>query len=263
MGNVRTEVREGVAVVTLDRPPVNALSHPFLEELTAVFDSFRDSRLVRVALLHSANERAFVAGVDLRWQPPPPDERALHVLLDNGFPGRDLFRAMLQCAVPIVVAVDAPAIGGGWAIASCGDVIVASTRASFAMTEINVGLLGAGSHLMRMLGPYRARELFLTGRAVDAAYLHELGVVAHVTEPGGAYDKALDVAGEIAKKSPIALRLAKEALGGSAPARRLPHRTGVHRQIAKHDGLHRGSVGVGGEARAHLALALTLLRATP
>lgn len=212
MAFVTMEYENGIATVTIDRPPVNALTPSLLEELAATFDSFRDSREVRVAVLRAAGTRAFVAGIDLKYQAPPPSERPIHLLVDPGFPGRDLFRSLLECAVPIVAAVDAPAIGGGWAIVSCCDVIVASVRASFAMNEINVGVLGAGAHLMRMLGPYRARELYLTGRAVDAAYLHKLGVVAHVTPAGAAYEKAMDVAREIAAKSPLALRLAKEAL---------------------------------------------------
>lgn len=212
MSDIRIAVANGVATITIDRPPVNALTPPLLVELAEAFDGLRDSREVVCAVLRAAGDRAFVAGLDLRWTPPPVDERPLREVLDAGEAARDAFRAVLECAVPVIAAVEAPAIGGGFALVSCCDLVVASTTASFAMTEIDVGVLGAGSHLMRMLGPYRARDLYLTGRSVDAAYLHEAGVVAHVTRPGEAGARAATMAADLATKSPLALRLAKEAL---------------------------------------------------
>lgn len=215
MNDVRTEISDGVARITIDRPPVNALTPPLLVELAQAFDELRDSREVVCAVLRAEGTRAFVAGMDLRWSPPPVDERPLRDVLDAGAAGRDAFRAVLECAVPVIAAVEAPAIGGGFALVACCDLVVASTAASFAMTEINLGVLGAGSHLMRMLGPYRARDLYLTGRSVGAAYLHEVGVVARVTEPGRADAEALVMAADLARKSPLGLRLAKEALRGA------------------------------------------------
>ena len=95
---------------------------------------------------------------------------------------------------------------------SVSDFIVAAEHARFGMTEINVGLLGGGAFLQRLLGPYRARKMFMLGRQAPAKEFYELGIVDAVVPVGQLLDKALELARELAAKSPIAMRLAKESL---------------------------------------------------
>jgi enoyl-CoA hydratase len=202
----------GVATVTFSRPPVNALTRQVLRDLTEVFDSFADDATVSVAVFRTRGERAFIAGVDLREVTEPIRDAGPAQVIDHGRQAREAFRAIHQCAVPVVAAVDRAVIGGGVALVACCDIIVSSDRATFALTEINMGLLGASAHLVRLVGSHRAREMFLTGRAASAAELAAAGAIARVVPAEAVDDAALEYARALAAKSPLALRLAKESM---------------------------------------------------
>jgi enoyl-CoA hydratase len=207
MEHIEVTRQDGVATVTVCRPPVNALTRQVLRDLTAVFDSFAGDTSVSVAVLRAEGERAFIAGVDLREVAEPAPDSGPADAIDRGLIAREAFRAVHGCAVPVVAAVDRAVIGGGVALVACCDIIVASERATFALTEINMGLLGASAHLVRLVGTYRAREMFLTGRAADAA-----GAIARVVPADQLDDAAMEYARTLAAKSPLALRLAKESM---------------------------------------------------
>lgn len=202
---------DGVALVTFDRPPVNAMSQQAMLELTDAFRGFADDQDTRVAILTSAGERAFMAGVDLadRPQGPPPASRRL----DTGTVARECFWAVYDCAVPVIGAINGPALGAGLAIASMCDIVVASEKARFALPEIDVGLLGGGTHLLRMVGSqYQLRRMMYTGVRVDAREMARFGCIEAVVAPEELIPTAQALAATIAKKSPIAVRLAKESL---------------------------------------------------
>jgi enoyl-CoA hydratase len=205
----------GVATVTFCRPPVNALTRQVLEDLTAVFTGFREDREVSAAVFRTCAERAFIAGVDLKEVAAAPEDPSPAYLVDRGRTARDAFDAIYNCAVPVVAAVDGAVIGGGLCIVACCDIIVASERATFGLTEINMGLLGASSHLVRMVGTYRAREMFLTGRMASAAEFAAAGAVSRVVPTAEVDAVAQDYARTLATKSPLALRLAKESMNRS------------------------------------------------
>jgi enoyl-CoA hydratase len=221
MTNVRLERHDHVAVVTLDRPPVNALDSATFAELAEVFDSFAHDRSVRAAVLAAAGERVFCAGVDLQDSPRrhrpdgrqedggPQGDPADQV--DPGLVVRRCFWGIHDCAVPVVAAVDAPAIGAGVALVASCDLIVASERATFALREINVGVLGGVKHAQRLLGPYLAKRTFLTGDALPASELYRVGAAEPIVAPGDALGAAVALAERIAANSPIAVRLAKES----------------------------------------------------
>jgi enoyl-CoA hydratase/carnithine racemase len=120
--------------------------------------------------------------------------------------------AITDCAVPVIGAINGPALGAGLAFAACCDMLVASDNATFGTTEINVGLLGASAHLSLLVGRHKAREMFFTGEQVPAAELHRLGAVRAVVPRAELADTARALAATIAAKSPIALRLAKESM---------------------------------------------------
>lgn len=211
MEHIEVMRQNGVATVTFCRPPVNALTRQVLRDLAEVFDSFAEDRSVSVAVFRTRGDRAFIAGVDLRDVAGPADPAPADAI-DRGRLAREAFRAIHECAVPIVAAVDRAVIGGGVALVACCDIIVASDRSTFALTEINMGLLGASAHLVRLVGPYRAREMFLTGRAATAAELAALGAIARVVPPEQVDGLAMEYGQSLASKSPLALRLAKESM---------------------------------------------------
>jgi enoyl-CoA hydratase/carnithine racemase len=205
----------GIATVTFERPPVNALTRQVLRDLAAVFGSFADDRTVSAAIFRARGDRAFIAGQDLHEISEGPEDAKPSFLVDRGRVAREAFRAIRECAVPVIAAVDRAVIGGGVALVACCDIIVASDRSTFALTEINMGLLGASAHLVRMAGPYRAREMFLTGRAAPAAELAAAGAISRVVPPDQVQEVAMEYARTLAEKSPLALRLAKESMNRS------------------------------------------------
>ena len=203
-----------VATVTLDRPPVNAVDTETYREIREAFGQLNDDRDVRVAIFTAAGKRAFMAGAELKGDGPRDDllERPATQTTDPGLAVREAMWAVTDCAVPVIGAINGAAIGAGLAFAACCDIILAAEEAWFATTEINVGLLGACSHLSLLVGRHKAREMFFTGERVSAAELHRLGAVRRVVPRDELLDAARELAEELASKSPIALRLAKESM---------------------------------------------------
>lgn len=217
MDNLTISVDGAVAVVTIDRPPVNALDRVTMLELTETFRGFAHSRDVNAVVFTGAGDRAFCAGADLSDSAKrfDPEARAAGDPADQTQPGRlmwETFAAVKDCAVPVVAAVNAAAIGAGVALVALCDVVVASTEARFALTEINVGVLGAASQAERWLGPYKARRMFFGGDFVTADELYRRGAVESVHAPGELMAGAMEIAQLFASKSPIAMRLAKESI---------------------------------------------------
>jgi enoyl-CoA hydratase len=219
--NVRVEHTGHVAVVTLDRPPVNALDFQTFNEIADVFDALGLDRTVSVAVLTGSGDRAFCGGVDLadsprrhrpdgRTEPGAPQGSPLDQL-DAGRVVRRCFWSIYDCAVPVIAAVNAAAVGAGVALAGSCDLIVASEHARFALTEINVGVLGGVKHAQRLLGPFKSKRMFLTGEWVPATEFHRLGAVEAVVPAADLLTTATALAETIASKSPIAVRLAKES----------------------------------------------------
>ncbi len=218
---VRVEQTGRVAVVTLDRPPVNALDGATFAALAAAFEAFAHDRSVSVAVLTAAGERTFCGGVDLQDSPRRyrPDGRSEDGgpqgdpadQVDPGAVVRRCFWSIYDCAVPVIAAVNGPAIGAGVALVASCDLVVASDRARFALKEITVGVLGGVRHAQRLVGVWKAKRMFLTGEWVEASELHRLGSVEEVVPPERLMPVALALAESIAVNSPIAVRLAKES----------------------------------------------------
>jgi enoyl-CoA hydratase len=210
---ITVDIADGIADVTFCRQPVNALVPAVFAEIAATFESFADDRNIRAAVFRTCGDKAFIAGADLKaidndtGSEPSPSS-----LVDRGALSRSAFAAIHECAVPVVAAVDGPAIGGGLTFVAVCDIIVASERATFGATEINVGLLGASAHLVRMVGPYKAREMYLTGALIDAHEMATYGCIAAVVPPEQLLDTARSYAATLASKSPLALRMAKQAM---------------------------------------------------
>ena len=148
------DVRDHVATVTLNRPPVNAFGRAIREELLRTFDELHDRDDVRAVIL-TASGRTFCAGADIKERTlltgKPGEYRELNRLV------REVFHAVIQCSKPVVAAVQGPALGAGFAIALCCDLILASEDAVFGMPEVDVGLAGGVKFLQRFFTPSQAR----------------------------------------------------------------------------------------------------------
>jgi enoyl-CoA hydratase len=205
-------IDEHIAVVTIDRPPVNAVDRDAHVAIRGAFESLNDNRDVRVAIFTAVGDRAFMAGADLRTVNQRPTDLAPTDVTDPARYARDAFWSITDCAVPVIGAINGPALGAGLAYAACCDILIASDNATFGTTEINVGLLGASSHLSTLVGRHKARELFFTGETISAAELYRLGALRAVVARDQLMEAAMTLARTLAAKSPIALRLAKESM---------------------------------------------------
>jgi enoyl-CoA hydratase len=214
VSDITVEIREHIATVTLERPPVNAITRETMVEIRDTFSALSGDRDVRVAIFTAAGIKAFMAGVDLKSvdQASDPDRLPPSRVTDPGSVARDAMWSIIDCAVPVIGAINGPALGAGVAFAACCDILIASEGARFGTTEINVGLLGASAHLSQLVGRYKAREMFFTGEQVPAEELYRLGAVRAVVPSDQLAQTARDLASELAAKSPIALRLAKESM---------------------------------------------------
>lgn len=206
---IRCEVQEHIATVTMDRPPVNAIDTRFQEELTLVFDTLSDRDDVRVAILTGAG-RAFCAGVDIKAR--VSRERQPGDIWQHSRRARESFHSILECRVPVIAAINGAALGAGLAIAASCDILIASESALLGLPEIDVGLLGGGRHTMRLFGHSKARRIMFTGQRLSGPELYRLGVVEECVQPDRLMDVSRALAKEIAAKSPVAIRLAKQAM---------------------------------------------------
>ncbi|MEU5370888.1 enoyl-CoA hydratase family protein [Streptomyces sp. NPDC005951] len=204
---------DGVRVVTVDHPPVNALPvRGWYDLADAVRAAGRDPGVRCVVL--AAEGRGFNAGVDIKELRRDPG----HVSLIGANRGcAEAFAAVYACEVPVVAAVRGFCLGGGIGLVGNADAIVASEDAVFGLPELDRGALGAATHLARLVPQHLMRTLYYTSRTVTAAELHAHGSVWQVVPSAGLQDAALALAAEIAAKDGHLLRLAKAALNGIDP----------------------------------------------
>jgi enoyl-CoA hydratase len=213
---VSLAVADGVAVVTVDNPPINALDDPTLAGLTDAAREIAGDAGVRAVVLAGAGERVFLAGADLRALRgalgPHGEPGALqrHVALT-----RPMFEAWRALAPPVVAALNGNAVGGGLEVALTCDLIVADARARLGLPEVTLGLMPGGGgtqRLARRVGAAVAFELVLLGGLIDAARARELGLVNAVAAEGRAVADALALAARLAALPAGALQAAKRAL---------------------------------------------------
>ncbi|WNM34471.1 enoyl-CoA hydratase family protein [Streptomyces sp. Li-HN-5-11] len=202
----------GIAVVTVDFPPVNALPvDGWFALADAVRAAGRDPRVRCVVV--AAQGRGFNAGVDIK----EIQARGASALVGANRGCFKAFAAVYECAVPVVAAVQGFCLGGGIGLVGNADVIVASEDAVFGLPELDRGALGAATHLARLVPQHLMRALYYTSRTVTAAELHAHGSVWRVVPREELLGAALELAREIAAKDGELLRLAKAAINGIDP----------------------------------------------
>jgi enoyl-CoA hydratase len=210
MGVSTSSAGDGVTVVTVDYPPVNALPvQGWFDLADAIRAAGRDAATHAVVL--RAEGRGFNAGVDIKEMQRTSGFDAL-VGANRGC--YEAFAAVYDCAVPVVAAVQGFCLGGGIGLVGNADVVVASDDATFGLPEVDRGALGAATHLSRLVPQHLMRAMYFTASTVDAATLAHYGSVYRVVARDELDAAALAVARDIAAKDTRVIRAAKEALNG-------------------------------------------------
>lgn len=198
-----------VAVLTLDSPPVNALTRILNDELTQALDIISETPEIRAVVLTGAG-KVFCAGADLKGRA----ENIRHPgdLMAHSRRTRECFHAIRECTKPVIAAINGAALGSGLAMVASSDILIASNKASLGLPEVDVGLLGGCRHAMRLFSHSRLRRMALTGYRVGGEELYRLGIVEECTTPEELLPAALALAATIAAKSPVSTRMGKHTM---------------------------------------------------
>ncbi len=208
--NLDYDVRDHIAEITMRRAPVNAINHALIEEINAAYRLARDDEQVRAIILTSAFDNAFSAGMDLAMIRGGSGLDLRRFLEKLYFEMHDL---QYRMGKPTIAALTGPARAAGVTLAVSCDVIVASETASIGYPEIDVGVIPAMHfvHLPRQIGRHKAFELLFGGKPISAAEAERHGLINRVVPQARVKDEARAIAREFATKSPIVMKLARDA----------------------------------------------------
>lgn len=208
---VSLEVTGGMAVVSLERPPVNAMSRALMEEFKAYLLRAERDPSVRVIIVRSKLDGIFSAGADIReLQGLAPEGCASFIEL-----GQRLFARLGEIPQPIVAAVNGVCVGGGLELSMACDLRVAGESARFGQPEVNLGLIsgwGGTQRLPRLVGKTRASEMLLVGEQISAAQALTIGLVNRVVPDDSLLAEAMALGQKLVAKSPVALAKIKETI---------------------------------------------------
>ncbi len=206
------EIHGRVGLIRLNRPKqLNALCDQLMAELAAQLRAW-DADPAIGAIVITGNERAFAAGADIKEM----QDRAFPATYQHDFIAP--WEVVTTIAKPVIAAVAGYALGGGCELAMMCDMIFAADTAKFGQPEINLGILpgaGGSQRLTRAVGKSKAMDLILTARQMDAAEAERAGLVARVLPAAELLDAALAAAATIAALSPVALKMAKDAVNAA------------------------------------------------
>jgi enoyl-CoA hydratase/carnithine racemase len=206
---IELQREEAVAVVRLNRPERrNALSPAVLQELAQALGDLDAEEGVRCIVIAGTDE-VFAAGADIKAM---VDRSFQEVLEASTMP---FWQRVADCRTPLVAGVSGFALGGGCELALLCDLIVASETAEFGQPEITLGIIPGGGgtqRLARVIGKQRAMELVLTGRRIGAEEARSFGIVNSVAGKREWLDAALELAGVVAQRPPLAIRFGKQAV---------------------------------------------------
>jgi enoyl-CoA hydratase len=210
---ISTTVTDHIAEIVMDNPPVNALTVAGWYEVADHVTAAGRNRDVHVVVLR-AEGRGFNAGVDIKEM---QNTEGFDALIGANRGCFAAFAAVYDCEVPVIAAVNGFCLGGGIGLVGNADIIVASDDATFGLPEVDRGALGAATHLARLVPQHKMRSMVYTSATATAAELHAFGSVLRVVPLAELRATALEVAAQIASKSPTVIRAAKESLNGIDP----------------------------------------------
>ena len=207
-------IEQHILLVTMNRPEVrNAKNTQMGLESKALFESlYVDAEDIRCVILTGAGDKAFCAGGDLKERNTMTDAqwKRQHAIFEQGV------RAIRNCPLPVIAAVNGAAYGGGCELALNVDFAYASTNARFALTEVTLGIMPGAmgtQNLPHAVGERRAKEIILTGAPFAAEEALAWGLVNRVCEPDALLDETLATASRIARNAPLSLMQAKKSIG--------------------------------------------------
>lgn len=209
---LKLEFEAEFATITLNRPEKrNAISAAMIQELLAALDEVEASP-TRAVILTGAG-KAFCSGMDLDALAAIAQQSPEQNLEDSRRTAR-MFRRLWSCPKPLIAAVNGPAIAGGCGLATLCDFTLAVPEAKFGYSEVRIGFVPGivSVFLTRQIGEKRARDLLLSGRIVDAAEAHRMGLVTEVVPPDRLMSAARELAGNLAGASPMSLARTKQLL---------------------------------------------------
>lgn len=230
---------DGVVELVMDNPKVNALPIADTLRIAAVLDGVRHRPEVKAVILTAAG-RGFCAGVDIKEMQAMPGNEGILGVNQACF---DAFRAVYECAVPVICAVNDFCLGTGIGLAGSADIVVAAEGVKFGLPEIDNGALGAATHLGRLVPEKHLRWMLYSCEPVTAEQLADWGTVLRVVPLDELMDTAREVARVVASKHPVVMRAAKRSLNGidEDPSRSYRYEQGFTFELNLH--------GLGEEAR--------------
>lgn len=210
---IRLKIEERVALMTIDRPPVNALNSQTMKELSESFEELARNPEVKVIVLTGEGKNhTFVAGADLKEMATlkSPEEAET-----TAAKGQAVLNQIERMRKPVIAAINSVCVGGGNELILACHIRIASDRARFGQPEITLGIIpgfGGTQRLPRLVGPGKARELILTGDMIAAQEALRIGLVDRVVPDGELIRQAVGLAKKIAAKSAVAIQYAQEAI---------------------------------------------------
>lgn len=204
---INMQFNDQVAVVTLNNPPVNALSHAVIEQLSETFHNLEQISPAAVVITGQGSH-SFSAGADIKElvkNNPERNQAYFSVIYDT-------LGRIAACPYPVIAAINGYAFGAGLELALCADIRVMDQNAQMSAAGVNLNLVFCTQRLLRLVGPGRARDMLFYARRVNAEEALEFGLVEHAAPPGTAGDLAGAIAAEISHKGQEAVRMVKQVL---------------------------------------------------
>jgi len=210
--NAKYSVEDGIAIITLDHPPVNAFNSQTMKDLDAALSRALTDDEAKVIIITGAGRMAFVAGADINEIDQIRDADHAEEMLRAG---HRVFRKIETSKKPVIAAINGICLGGGLEMAMACHIRVAGDRARIGQPEINLGIIpgwGGTQRLPRIVGPSKAAEMILTGDPITAQEAYRLGLVNKVVPMGDVLKEAKGLARKIAGKSAVAISCTMEAI---------------------------------------------------
>jgi enoyl-CoA hydratase/carnithine racemase len=211
-GLTRYEIRDQVAIVTIDHPPMNALDVATKEDIGEIFMELDDRRgEIRAVILHGAGDKAFAAGADIKaFLELNPDTAKRRLSRSH-----QIYAIVDHFTWPVIAAIHGYCLGGGLELALCCDIRCAEETAKLGFPEVSLSVFPGNGGTRRALYGIalgKLKELIYTGEMIDATEALNMGLVEKVVPPGKAMDAALELAAKIMKRGPLAVAAAKRVL---------------------------------------------------
>lgn len=206
------EKKDGVATLTIDRPPLNVLSKQVFREIKEAFETLAEDSEVVVTVLRTAGDKAFVAGADIKEFPEMIGNKEAKTSI---MAGHDVLNVIDSFPKPTIVVLDGLTLGGGCELALAFDIRIAEEHVQIGLPEIKLGIFPGGGgtqRLSRLVGEAKAKELMYTGETISALEAKEIGLVNHVTNTGAGMTKAINMAETISNYSLQSLSRIKKAV---------------------------------------------------